>query len=121
MAFILPCVLVLYRSYRGHSTRLCLQNGLCWHPCILHQRPCLGSSEAPSGLSTVFFVHGVLADVLKQPLDWTHPLAMVTHAVANIPMPALQPAPKQAAAKGTKAKQSAQSVSHSSTDVKKDR
>ncbi len=72
-------------------------------------------------ITTVFIVHGVLADVLKQPLDWTHPLAVVTHAVANIPMPALQPAPEQAAAKGTKAKQSAQSVSHSSTDVKKDR
>ncbi|DBA94266.1 TPA: hypothetical protein ACH3X1_001883 [Trebouxia sp. C0004] len=104
----------------GFASRTGFAGTLAYYISV-HVLEVLKPAQGLALITTVFVVHGVLADVLKQPLDWTHPLAVITHAVANIPMPALQPASKQAAAKGPKGKQSAQSVSHSSTDVKKDR
>lgn len=69
-------------------------------------------------VTTTFIVHGLLADLLKQPLDWTHPLAVVAHKIANVPMPGGQPSVKKPQSKQALP---AKSSTHSSTDKKKDK
>jgi hypothetical protein len=38
-------------------------------------------------VTTVFIVHGVVADVLGSPCDFTYPLAYVAHTLTLVPMP----------------------------------
>ena len=68
-------------------------------------------------VTTTFILHGLMSDLLKQPLDWTHPLAVVAHKIANVPMPGGQPSVKKPQSKQALPAKS----SHSSTDKKKDK
>lgn len=69
-------------------------------------------------ITTVYVVHGLLSDILRQPLDYTHPVAQVVHALVNVPMPHAQ----TTAAKPAHGKaKPAQSISNSTTGVKKDK
>ena len=103
----------------GFASRTGFAGTLAYYICV-HVLEALKPAQGLALITSVFVGHGLLADLTKQPLDWTHPLAVAAHAVANVPMPGKQPAAKQAAAKHVKARQ-AQSSSHSSTDVKKDK
>ena len=81
----------------------------------------LKPNEGLALITTVYVVHGLLSDLLKQPLDWTHPVAVVAHTIANVPMPGQLPASKQTQNKPSKQRQPAQSISNSTTDIKKDK
>ena len=84
----------------------------------VHVLQALKPAEGLALITTVFLVHGVLSDLLKQPLDWTHPLAVTFHKIANIPLPSTN-----APVKKPQSKQAlpAKSSSHSSTDKKKEK
>ena len=77
----------------------------------------LKPAEGLALVTFVFVLHGLCSDLLRQPLDWTYPLAIVAHKIANVPMPSAQ-----IAAKKPQNKQAAlpsRSSTHSSTDKKK--
>ena len=78
----------------------------------------LKPNEGLALITTLYVVHGLLSDLLKQPLDYTHPLAAIAHTLTNVPMPGRLPAPKQAPSKHSKP---ARSSSNSTADVKKDK
>ena len=78
----------------------------------------LKPNEGLALITTVYVVHGLLSDLLKQPLDYTYPLAVVAHNITNVPMPGLLTTPKQAPSKHSKP---AKSSSNSTADVKKDK
>lgn len=101
----------------GFASRTGFAGTLAYYLSV-HVLEFLKPAEGLALVTTVFIVHGVLSDLLKQPLDWTHPLAVMAHAVANVPMPGAQPAPKQAQGKHSKP---AKSSSSSTTDMKKDK
>ena len=77
----------------------------------------LKPAEGLALVTSVFVVHGLCSDLLKQPLDWTHPLATMAHKIANVPMPNAQAAGKKPESK--QAALPAKSSTHSSTDKKK--
>jgi len=104
-------------SAPGFASRTGFAGTLAYYLSV-HVLEVLKPAEGLALITTVFIVHGLLADLLKQPLDWTHPLAVIAHAVANVPMPGALPAPKPAPGKNSKP---AKSSSNSSTDVKKDK
>ena len=79
----------------------------------------LKPAEGLALVTSMFVVHGLCSDLLRQPLDWTHPLAIVAHQVANVPMPSAQKAAKKPQNK--QAALPAKSSTHSSTDKKKDK
>ena len=70
-------------------------------------------------ITSAFVVHGLCADLLGKPLDWTHPLATVAHKIANVPMPSAHTAVKKP--QNRQAALPAKSSTHSSTDKKKDK
>lgn len=78
----------------------------------------LKPAEGLAVVTSVCVVHGLCSDLLRQPLDWTHPLAVMTHKVANVPVPNAQAAAKKPQKQGTLP---AKSSTHSSTDKKKDK
>lgn len=43
--------------------------------------------QAKALITTLFIVHGILADISRQPLDFTAPIASLLHFILNIPMP----------------------------------
>ena len=99
----------------GFASRTAFAGALAYYLSV-HVLEVLKPTEGLAVVTTVFIVHGLLADLLKQPLDWTHPVAVIAHAVANVPMPGTQPAVKQG--RNTRP---AKSISYSSTDVRKDK
>lgn len=78
----------------------------------------LKPAEGLALVTSVFVVHGLCSDLLRQPLDWTHPLALTTHKLANVPVPNAQTAAKKPQKQGTLP---AKSSTQSSTDKKKDK
>lgn len=84
----------------------------------VHALEALKPAEGLALVTTVFVVHGLCSDLLRQPLDWTQPLAVLAHKVANVPMPSAQGGVKKPQ---SKAALPAKSSTHSSTDKKKDK
>ena len=65
----------------------------------VHVYRVLPPAEAKALITTAFLAHGALSDLAGYPLDWTHPLARLAHALARVPMPdALPDAARRAAA-----------------------
>ena len=59
---------------------------------LAHVAETLSQKEAKALLTLVFVVHGVLADVLGRPLDFTQPIARLLHGILNVPVPGQNPA-----------------------------
>lgn len=55
---------------------------------LSHVAETLSHKEAKTLLTIIFIGHGLLADVLGRPLDFTQPVAQILHRVLNIPIPA---------------------------------
>jgi len=60
---------------------------------LSHVAETLSHREAKTLLTILFIGHGLLADVLGRPLDFTQPIARILHGVLNVPIPAHNPAP----------------------------
>ena len=93
--------------------------GACVYYLSVHVLKALKPAEGLALITSAFVVHGLCSDLLRKPLDWTHPLAIVAHKIVNVPMPsahsgAKKPQNKQAALP-------AKSSTHSSTEKKKDK
>jgi len=53
----------------------------------VHVYRVLTPAEGKALITTLFLAHGALSDLVSAPLDWTHPLAALAHAMARVPMP----------------------------------
>ena len=59
---------------------------------LAHVAEMLSQKEAKDLLTLIFIGHGILADVLGRPLDFTQPIAWLLHVVLNVPIPGQKPA-----------------------------
>lgn len=101
----------------GFAARTGFLGALVYYLSV-HVLEVLKPKEGLALITTTYVVHGLLSDILRQPLDYTHPVAKIVHAVVNVPMPNTQTAgAKQAPGKV----KPAQSASHSTTGHKKEK
>jgi hypothetical protein len=63
---------------------------------LSHVAETLSQKEAKTLLTIIFIGHGLLADILARPLDFTQPIAQILHGVLNIPIPAHDASPAPA-------------------------
>ena len=95
----------------GFAARTGFLGALVYYLSV-HVLEALKPKEGLALVTTTYVVHGLLSDILRQPLDYTHPVARIVHAVVNVPMPNTQTTgAKQAPGKA----KPAQSASHSTT------
>ena len=59
---------------------------------LAHVAETLSHKEAKTLLTIIFIGHGLLADVLGRPLDFTQPIARILHGGLNVPIPGQKPA-----------------------------
>ncbi|KAL3159054.1 hypothetical protein ABBQ32_011052 [Trebouxia sp. C0010 RCD-2024] len=104
-------------SSPGFASRTAFAGALVYYLSV-HALEVLKPAEGLALVTTVFVVHGLCSDLLRQPLDWTHPLAVLAHKIANVPMPSAQGGVKKPQ---SKAALPAKSSTQSSTDKKKDK
>lgn len=107
-------------SVPGFALRTGFLGALTYYLSV-HVFEALKPKEGVALITTVYVVHGILADLLRQPLDYTHVLAQAAHAIVNVPMPGGQPAPAVKQAHGNTKTRAAKSGSSSTADVKKDK
>ena len=101
----------------GFAARTGFLGALVYYLSV-HVLEALRPKEGLALITTTYVVHGLLSDILRQPLDYTHPVAKFVHAVVNVPMPNTQTAgAKQAPGKA----KPAQSASHSTAGHKKEK
>lgn len=105
-------------SAPGFASRTGFAGALVYYLSV-HVLEALKPAEGLALVTSAFVVHGLCSDLLGKPLDWTHPLAIVAHRIANVPMPGAQSAAKKPQNK--QAALPAKSTTHSSTDKNKDK
>lgn len=131
-AFTLPAVVNVYKvemlfvvlvagpselTAPGFAARTGFLGALSYYLSV-HVFEALKPKEGLALITTTYVVHGILSDLSRQPLDYTHPVAKGAHAIMNVPMPHTQSAVvKQPHGKA----KPAQSASHSTSGQKKDR
>lgn len=101
----------------GFAARTGFLGALAYYLSV-HVLEALKPKEGLALVTTAYVVHGLLSDLLRQPLDYTNPIARVAHAIVNVPMPN---APSAAVKQPHGRPKPAQSASNSTTGHKKDK